>query len=572
MIQFYFIYSLSYKQRILIAILLICQINSLFGQNVSINKILQFGSNRDDIPMSMDIDTYGNIFQVGVFMDTVDFDPGPSVNSLISYGRTDIYIKKLDSNCNYLWAKRIGKGNQDEARDIAVTSKGSVHITGLFEGRIDFDPSQNTYNLRSSSTFNDQFILKLNNNGDFEWAKSIGSKWTDLGGPLMVDDQGNVFYIFHLVDTIDADVGPGVFNVIPSGTTDFCVSKLDSNGNFIWAKQFGGNSTTIATEIQFDKTGNILVSGYYSGTVDFNPGIAVNSISSNGLTDGFLLKLNQNGDLIWVTSIGSADSEIASTFAVDDTNNILIAGFFDGSISFNSKDTLHSYGLRDIYLAKLNANGAKRWIKHSVKSNNSKTISSMIIDKSDQIFITGTYRGDAIFKPLLNTDTLISLGSEDIFLQKIGSNSLIEWTESIGGKEREGSSLLEQFKKDEIILSGYFSDTVFLPNDTLFSNNRRNIFYTFLSESFTTNSTEEETDIVKINCFPIPSDGMVHLNISKQQEKVHIRIYDIHGKIAVEKFHKLLLSTDFKLPEQKGIYFLNIHSLELNQTIKLIKN
>src|SRR5690554_5805871 len=118
---------------------------------------------------AMAIDSSGNIYTIGLFYQTVDFDPSAITYTLTSNGETDIFITKLDAQGNLLWAKQIGGASYDYPGNIAVDAKGNLLVGGSFRGTVDLNPGvgELTVNMPGRAAF----LLKLNSDGDFMWAK-----------------------------------------------------------------------------------------------------------------------------------------------------------------------------------------------------------------------------------------------------------------------------------------------------------------------------------------------------------------------------------------------------------------
>ncbi|MBK8619436.1 MAG: SBBP repeat-containing protein [Anaerolineales bacterium] len=116
-------------------------------------------------------------------MLNADFDPSPDTAYLTSAGQQDIFISKLDSNGNYVWAKSMGGTDYDYANGISVDSSGNVYTTGTFLNTVDFDPGPNDANL-SSVGWNDIFISKLDGSGNYVWARAWAARAMIAAMPL----------------------------------------------------------------------------------------------------------------------------------------------------------------------------------------------------------------------------------------------------------------------------------------------------------------------------------------------------------------------------------------------------
>src|SRR3954469_1784815 len=141
---------------------------------------------------------------------------------------------------------------------------------------------------------------------NFKWAKQMGGEGANAaGGSIAVDAAGNVYTTGDFSGTADFDPGPATYNLTSAGTYDMFISKLDSSGNFIWAKQMGGNSAgnyVSGSSITLDAAGNVYTTGDFSGTADFDPGPGIFTLSA--IRASFVLKLAADGNFIWAKQTG----------------------------------------------------------------------------------------------------------------------------------------------------------------------------------------------------------------------------------------------------------------------------
>ena len=245
-------------------------------------------------------------------MGTVDFDPGAGTTTLTSAaGSADVFVSKLDSSGNFVWAKSFGGTSEDLGYSIAVDSSGNIYTTGYFYSTADFDPGAGTSN-RTSAGLVDVFVSKLDSSGNFVWAKSFGGTRDDVSNSIAVDSSGNVYTTGFFVEIVDFDPGAGTSNHTSAGGGDVFVSKLDSSGNFVWAKSFGGTSGDSSSSIAVDSSGNIYTAGSFGGTVDFDPGAGTTTLSSAGDADVFVLKLTSAGEALALAVPASTFSSASS--------------------------------------------------------------------------------------------------------------------------------------------------------------------------------------------------------------------------------------------------------------------
>ena len=207
------------------------------------------GGTSFDKGQAVHVDDSGYIFTTGLFMDTIDLDFGNGVSNLISFSNSsmDIFLQKLDSNCNLVWAKAFLGSENNQGMDITSDSQGNVYVVGNFRGTVDFDPNPGLVNLFSHGSI-DAFIVKLDINGDLLWAKSIGgsSLSYDTGSGVVVDDDGNVYVTGGFYETVDFDPGTGTeYRTSAGGSSDIYILKLNAEGEFLWVKTFGNKKKVV---------------------------------------------------------------------------------------------------------------------------------------------------------------------------------------------------------------------------------------------------------------------------------------------------------------------------------------
>ncbi|MCS3798547.1 MBG domain-containing protein [Niastella sp. OAS944] len=264
------------------------------------------GNTGGDMSFSITVDASGNVYTTGYFQYTVDFDPGPGTQNLSSVDDRDIFISKFDAAGNYVWAKRMGGGAYDAGYSVAVDASGNVYTTGFFQGTADFDPGIGTYNLVSSGN-TDIFISKLDAAGNFVWAKRMGGAGHEDGNSLTVDASGNVYITGTFEGTADFDPDAGTLNLVSGGDYDIFISKLNTSGNLVWARNVSGSGNDHGQSISVDATGNVYITGDFQETGDFDPGTGTGDLVSAGDNDIFIAKFSPTANL---TIIADAQTKV----------------------------------------------------------------------------------------------------------------------------------------------------------------------------------------------------------------------------------------------------------------------
>lgn len=240
------------------------------------------------------LDGAGSVYFVGDFFGTCDFDPGTGTYNLTSAGSGDAFICKLDNSGNFAWAMKAGGTNSDKAYSIAADNTGNILITGYFDGVVDFDPGPGVANLSSNVSSIDAFVLKLDGDGNYTWAKKIGGSTYDGGRCITSDASSNVYFAGNYTGTVDFDPGTGSFILPGNSDVDIFISKLDANGNFVWAVGFGGLYQDVVEQIVVDAAGMVYCTGNFEDVVDFDPGPLSLNFTSAGVGDVFTMKLTQS--------------------------------------------------------------------------------------------------------------------------------------------------------------------------------------------------------------------------------------------------------------------------------------
>ncbi len=411
---------------------------------------------------SMVADPFGNTYTCGSFYGTIDFDPGSSIDSRVALNNWDIYVRKLDSGGNMVWTLTFGGVGEDNGLGIDIDQNQNILITGFFRDTVDFDPGFGVSELVAPNSSNRGFVLKLNSGGNFIWTKSfestvgsIAQKAIFTSGPdciitgkfsididldpgpaveshvnnsgggafiVKLDENGNFILgkslfgsiaindidavqdgsfamIGEFGSTIDLDPDIGVHSVTPNNLGDIFLLKLNSLGEFDWARTYGSKSNDYGTAIKVSSQGDYYLTGRYSDTIDFNPsGASEVLLASYGNT--FILKLNSQGNFQWVKRI-DGDENSPERMIIDQNDNIILGGLFSAHVAFNfgsSQITFDSPLNSDAFVLGLNSTGDFNWV-FTIPSSQISRIGGLAKNSNGNLYAGGVFFGTTDFAP-----------------------------------------------------------------------------------------------------------------------------------------------------------------------------
>lgn len=379
-----------------------------------------FGGPENEIAYDIAVDTWGNVYTLGLFSGMADLDPGPGVTSFTALGKGDIFIQKLDSLGNLIWVKSIGGDSYDYGLSLALDSDNNVYVTGSFRNEVDFDPGAGINPLTSKGS-DDIFMLKLDTEGNFIWVKQIGGPGRGQGHAIVVDPKGFIYSTGLFNDEVDFDPGPGMSILSSSGGSDAYLQKHDLEGNLLWVKPLGNGGQEVGYEIALDGAGNIYTTGLFEGIVDFDPGSGTTELTSNGVLDVYVLKLDPGANLQWAKSVGSINFDYVYGLSVDRWGNAYLTGTFEGAGDYDpgsGTTLLTSQGGFDAFLFQLNKDGKLGWAI-DIGSTSDENGSSVATDFDGNIYATGNFSGVADFSLDSSKYEITSAGPYDMYILKL---------------------------------------------------------------------------------------------------------------------------------------------------------
>lgn len=432
-----------------------------------------FGSSGSDLGYDLTLDATGHVYIVGAFEGTTDMDPGPDVFELTSAGGSDIFVSKFDTTGTLLWAKAMGGiYNDGSAATIAVDPEGNVYTTGGFMGTADFDPGPATFNMTAATTGQtDIFITKLDANGELVWAKGIvGGTWWDNSYDIAIDPSGSVVVVgrfYYQGGPRDFDPGPGTY-FLSAGHEDIFVLKLTTAGDFVWAVAFGtAPDESRGYSLAVDDEGSILTTGYFRGTVDFDPDtVDTYNMTSVGTWNVFYHKMDADAHFLWARALPVTtttyynDGSYGSKITVGSGGDLFATGRFSGTIDFDpgaGNWPMTAIGNNDAYVLKFTPNGDLVWARSL--GGNGLDEGMCLTAANGDLFLTGTFDSTADLDPGPAVFSLTPEGDADMFLLQLDTSGVLINATSMGGGGYDRAHAMKVSPSGARYVTGWFAAT-----------------------------------------------------------------------------------------------------------------
>lgn len=422
------------------------------------------GSTSNDVSNEVKTDATGNIYTVGNFLGTVDFDPGVGVANLVGGATISGFVAKTSSAGAYIWAKPFLGVGASNVKSVDTDASGNVYVTGLFNGTVDFDPGAGTFTMMTTSlTDEDVFIVKLSSTGTFVWAKQIGNIYDDGGKSIVVDGAGDVIIGGECSggptsSNIDLNPGAAVNNFLFNVVDPFLL-KLDNAGNYIQARCIGGAGTDLVCKVKVDATNNVYFGGYF----DFALGtLGIGTVPSCG----YLAKVNSSFTNVWAIAFNGDNLSSVLDFDVDGSGNVYATGWFRGSTDFDGGAASYSLTSQaasdyDVFVTKVNSTGGFLWADKIAAGVGNASGNGISLDILNNVFVTGYFSGTVDFNPTAAVFNKTSAGSNDVFVCKLDANgNFSNDAQAYGNTGSDVSNGIQCVGTGNYIITGYYAGSV----------------------------------------------------------------------------------------------------------------
>lgn len=442
------------------------------GNNTYITKMDSLGNliwaksivGSDVISWGVATDSTQSVYIAGLFYSSADFNPDTLINYTLtatnaSSGNPDIFVLKLDSLGNFIWAFKIGTGGFESAGNLVVDQSGNIYITGRYDNTCDFDPGSGVANL-STSTPESVYIAKYDSAGQYVWVQAAQLSYYGEYERMAAgyDHNGNIYI---------ANYGE--------------IAKVDTAGNFVFKKSFNNNPVSTqgycnVTSLSCDYLGNVFVCGYFNDTIDFDTdSTTAFYVNAVGAYNSFVCHLNSSVELVWVRQFtqNSTNLSVAANHAhailVKDTL-VYVGGVFTDTMDVNMPagvNMLYEVAATpqddyyDAYVVALTNTGNYAWGESF--GGNLLDRSTTLCASDDAVYVAGQFSDTADFNnsPLVQTLMFNGVGNFNVFVLKFNAPAI---------------TTIKEIKSEEL---QYFVYPVPVKKVLYFSENILKNFYTF---------------------------------------------------------------------------------------------
>ncbi|MBK9150616.1 MAG: T9SS type A sorting domain-containing protein [Saprospiraceae bacterium] len=421
-----------------------------------LNWIYKIGGLTAENGVAVALDSQENIF------DLTNFQGNTSVNNELSFnssGSTDMILRKSTSLGAILWAKKIGGKGNDTGYDLVADHLGNVFVTGSFQDSLFYD-GQFVMAVTNKTA---GFILRISSDGHLISHFKLESSLNVVPKVLSIVPGSQIVVSGNFEGVLEIFSGSGPFIMDAGQSPDVFTGRFTFGGVPVWAKNFGNAENVNIHHQTVDTDGAVFLTGDYRNTLSFITEQEPIVIGSAGLSDIYVVKLSGDGKVMWVSTYGGPGLDNGNAVHLDHEGNLLITGRFSNNVNFNpgqSEGLVISNGSGDVFLLKLNRDGAFIWVK-SWGSPSNDAGRTIVTNSNGIIFLGGMFRDSMVtdFSNPLNS-RIVSAGGDDMFYLVLNQDGTYNDHFRIGGMANEQINDFALKNNGELISVGAFGAIV----------------------------------------------------------------------------------------------------------------
>lgn len=374
------------------------------------------GGTNSDEGLEITTDKSGNVIMGGRFWSSsITIESTVLTNSGV-VPTQDSFIAKYSPTGTLIWAKKAGCSSFDNIFSLTTDQQNNIYFSGNFDAPFTIF---GTDTISASGTVS-SFVAKCDSLGNIIWS-TITNGFVANDISIDPNDDNNIF----VTGQIGASISFGVDSLTVLGGGDSFVGKYDSNGNPIWGKISGTPNTESTYGVAADFSGNVCLTGIFTGPTMSIGSITLNNTNPIGYNDVFIAKYDSVGNLLWAKNGGGSHHDYSQAITTDLNDNIYVTGYyqspsiaFDSKIAFNIDPT--PSGQRSIFVVKYDAMGNASWVD-SPPGNTLEFAYDICRGTGNSVYYTGTYQCDTM---TFGTQQFFITGTRDFYLAKITDISI----------------------------------------------------------------------------------------------------------------------------------------------------
>ncbi len=420
-----------------------------------------FGDATSQSVTDVAVDSQRNIFLVGAFLGTLAFDPN---QPLTSAGDYDAFLAKLDPDGNHLWSLRFGGTGPDRIESLSLTSTDDPVVGGSYGAAFAIGMTNFAFNGGT-----DAFVARFSGkDGTLDWRQRFGDTQDSRCAGISValaSDQVTCFGEFSGV------VNLGASSLTSTGSSDLLVVQYSSTGSFVTAARAGDTSPQIAKSVAVTPAGIIYGAARFDGVVEWGP------VTSAGGGDVFLGRLLEKAPIPWALRMGDTNTQQPNGMSLVGANGgVALVGQFEGAADFGGK-AISSKGLFDAFVTRVDATGKVLWIRTIgdgdpmaiVDDQYAADVAAM---DDGTLFVTGYAAGTVNFGDGIASGS----GDTDFYIMRLDPMGQTMWHLRSGGTNSQFGRAIALSGTDEIVVVGDFRNELNLGNNVLMSAGSNDVF------------------------------------------------------------------------------------------------
>ncbi|RLB60994.1 MAG: hypothetical protein DRI90_12415 [Deltaproteobacteria bacterium] len=309
--------------------------------------------------------------------------------------------------------------------------------------------------------------------GDYLWSKGFAAPGVQRISVAAVDGNGHILVAGSFTESID--LGGGALDC--AGGSDGFVAKLDANGNHMWSMRFGTWGYQEVTDLAVDSDDSLVVTGFFTGTVQFGAADGAGTLTSQGSDDVFVARIAADGTPKWSRALGDAGIEQATSVAVEPSGNVAVAGVAIHLLPAGSPNEMGEKSDKDSaqvesFVATFSASGTPLWTRR-VYGPDHQLVESIAYDSLGNLLVAGQ------FQTQLHLGDALLDGADldfDGFLAKLGPLGEVMFLERFGAEGDETVAALAVDSQDNIVVTGAFAGSFEIGGSSIMSQGLTDVF------------------------------------------------------------------------------------------------